>query len=62
MGTTFGAKHLLNSVDDLLKRFVFDILRIDHIFISHHFQIKDAAVLDNLVSDHKPQTAVVKLK
>ena len=62
LGTTFGYISLINSVPSIFKPFVFNFLRIDHIFCSHHFKIVKSTVLHSNASDHEPQIAVITLK
>ncbi|NOY57436.1 MAG: hypothetical protein GXO75_00685 [Calditrichaeota bacterium] len=62
LGTTFGYISLLDSVPTILRPFVFNFLRIDHIFCSNHFKIVKSTVLHSNASDHEPQIAVITLK
>ncbi len=62
LGTTFGYQSLIDNVPSIVKPFVINFLRIDHIFYSHHFKILKSTVLHSNASDHEPQVAVVTLK
>lgn len=62
LGTTFGHATLESNIPFRLKRFLFDFLRIDHVFCSADLKIESANVLPASDSDHRPQIVRVSLK
>ncbi|HPG41999.1 MAG TPA: endonuclease/exonuclease/phosphatase family protein [bacterium] len=62
LGTTFGYRSLINTVPKRFNFLVFDFLRIDHVFCSHHFNIHSARVLPVDYSDHRPQIIEIELQ
>lgn len=58
LGTTFG-RSLLSAIFDPSSVFVFDFLRIDHIFCSENMAVLSARVLNLDVSDHRAQVVVI---
>ena len=62
LGTTFGYQSLVDNAPSIVKPFVINFLRIDHIFCSNHFKIVKSTVLHSSASDHEPQIAVITLK
>lgn len=62
LGTTYGEYSLKQSAPHKLSFLIFDVLRIDHIFCSRQFKIKNAHVLPFSGTDHKPQTVQLLLK
>ena len=62
LGTTFGHSSLVAALGKAYDRFIFDILRIDHVFLSDHFHVLNAAVLPSEASDHRAQIVRVMLK
>lgn len=65
LGATFGESWINYRLFyfPFLVAFARDIIRIDHIFVSRHFDVVSSRVVKNARgSDHKPVIAVVKLK
>jgi len=65
LGDTFGESWVKEKTEHLpfAALFARDFIRIDHIFVSEHFDVISSRVLKNAQgSDHKPLIAVVRLK
>ena len=62
LGGTFGYMSLKKSVPPKYRFLLFDFLRIDHVFCSKHFTVRDAKVLPIEASDHRPQIVEIHLK
>ena len=62
IGSTYGKWTMQQSLPPFMQRLAFHYLRIDHIFLSHHFRIIDAQVLKVGAFDHQPQMAKLVLK
>ena len=62
LGTTFGEWKMQQSLPGVLQFLAFDFLRIDHIFCSQHFKVKQTRVADLDAFDHRPLIAILQLK
>lgn len=62
LGATFGEWSMQSMLPRFLQGFAFDLFRIDHLFFSHHFDIRRARVKKVAAFDHHPQVVYVTLK
>ncbi len=58
-GATYGYYVLKQSLSPQWHGFLFDFLRIDHVFVSPQWRIEEVRVLPVAVSDHRPMRVVL---